>query len=113
MVTNPIYGGAYAYGRTTAVTRYSGPAVGTRSRRKPREEWLALTGVEVLLCNSDAFTEGRRRRLVENADPTTRPFVDLNKDDGAPENPKVVTDVFDKGLVMPSRWPRVKRPFQK
>ena len=42
MVTNPIYGGAYAYGRTAAVTRYSGLAVGTRSRRKPREEWLAL-----------------------------------------------------------------------
>jgi DNA invertase Pin-like site-specific DNA recombinase len=42
MVTNPIYGGAYAYGRTAAVMRYSGPAVGTRSRRKPREEWLAL-----------------------------------------------------------------------
>jgi len=42
MVTNPIYGGAYAYGRTAAVTRYSGSAVGTRSRRKPREEWLAL-----------------------------------------------------------------------
>jgi DNA invertase Pin-like site-specific DNA recombinase len=42
MVTNPIYGGAYAYGRTAAVTRYSGPTVGTRSRRKPREEWLAL-----------------------------------------------------------------------
>jgi len=42
MVTNPIYGGAYAYGRTAAVTRYSGSAVGTRSRRKPREEWLVL-----------------------------------------------------------------------
>jgi DNA invertase Pin-like site-specific DNA recombinase len=42
MVTNPIYGGAYAYGKTAAVTQYSGPAVGTKSRRKPREEWLAL-----------------------------------------------------------------------
>jgi DNA invertase Pin-like site-specific DNA recombinase len=42
MVTNPIYGGAYAYGRTAAVMQYSGPAVGTRSRRKPRDEWLAL-----------------------------------------------------------------------
>jgi hypothetical protein len=42
MVTNPIYGGAYAYGKTGAVTQYSGSAVGTKSRRKPREEWLAL-----------------------------------------------------------------------
>src|SRR6202023_2177332 len=29
MVTNPIYGGAYAYGRTGAVTQYSGSAAGT------------------------------------------------------------------------------------
>jgi DNA invertase Pin-like site-specific DNA recombinase len=42
MVTNPIYGGAYAYGKTSAVTQYSGSAVGTKSRRKPRGEWLAL-----------------------------------------------------------------------
>jgi DNA invertase Pin-like site-specific DNA recombinase len=36
MVTNPIYGGAYAYGRTAVVTQYSGPTIGTKSRRKPR-----------------------------------------------------------------------------
>jgi DNA invertase Pin-like site-specific DNA recombinase len=42
MVTNPIYGGAYAYGKTSAVAQYSGLAVGTKSRRKPRGEWLAL-----------------------------------------------------------------------
>src|SRR5438045_1087349 len=33
MVTNPIYGGAYAYGRTAVVMQYSGPTVGTKSRR--------------------------------------------------------------------------------
>jgi len=33
---------AYAYGKTGAVAQYSGPAVGTKSRRKPRAEWLAL-----------------------------------------------------------------------
>ncbi|HEX2367140.1 MAG TPA: recombinase family protein, partial [Bradyrhizobium sp.] len=42
MVTNPIYGGAYAYGKTGAVTQYSGSAAATKSRRKPRGEWLAL-----------------------------------------------------------------------
>ena len=42
MVTNPIYGGAYAYGRTGVVAQYSGSAGGTKSRRKPRGEWLAL-----------------------------------------------------------------------
>jgi hypothetical protein len=41
MVTNPIYG-AYAYGKTSAVPEYSGSAVGTKSRRKPRAEWLGL-----------------------------------------------------------------------
>jgi DNA invertase Pin-like site-specific DNA recombinase len=42
MVTNPIYGGAYAYGRTGVVAQYGGSATGTKSRRKPRGEWLAL-----------------------------------------------------------------------
>ena len=42
MVTNPIYGGAYAYGRTGAVAQYSGSGLGTKIRRKPRGEWLAL-----------------------------------------------------------------------
>jgi hypothetical protein len=42
MVTNPIYGSAYACGKTGAVTQYSGSAAGTKGRRKPRGEWLAL-----------------------------------------------------------------------
>jgi hypothetical protein len=42
MVTNPIYGGAYAYGRTGVVAQYGNSGVGTKSRRKPRTEWLAL-----------------------------------------------------------------------
>jgi hypothetical protein len=42
MVTNPIYSGAYAYGRIGAVMQYSGSAAGTKCRRKPRGEWLAL-----------------------------------------------------------------------
>jgi DNA invertase Pin-like site-specific DNA recombinase len=42
IVTNPIYGGAYAYGKTGAVTQYSGSAAEAKSRRKPRGEWLAL-----------------------------------------------------------------------
>jgi DNA invertase Pin-like site-specific DNA recombinase len=42
MITNPIYGGAYAYGKTTVTTQYDGVRAAARSRRKPREEWLAL-----------------------------------------------------------------------
>ena len=36
MINNPIYGGAYAYGKTCA------SPVGGAPRRKPREDWLAL-----------------------------------------------------------------------
>jgi len=42
MITNPIYGGAYAYGKTGVTAQYDGVRVGARSSRKPREEWLAL-----------------------------------------------------------------------
>ena len=42
MITNPVYGGAYAYGKTRAVTAYDGSSVQVRAERKPREEWLAL-----------------------------------------------------------------------
>jgi DNA invertase Pin-like site-specific DNA recombinase len=42
MVTNPIYGGAYAYGRTGVVAQYGDAGGGSKSRRKPRTEWLAL-----------------------------------------------------------------------
>jgi DNA invertase Pin-like site-specific DNA recombinase len=42
MLTNPVYGGAYAYGKTEQVPRYGpgGPRPGCR--RKPRAAWLAL-----------------------------------------------------------------------
>ncbi len=42
MITNPVYGGAYAYGKTRAVTGYDGSGMRVKSRRKPRGEWLAL-----------------------------------------------------------------------
>ena len=42
MITNPIYGGAYAYGKTRVTAQYDGSGVRAKSRRKPRGEWLAL-----------------------------------------------------------------------
>jgi len=42
MITNPAYGGAYAYGKTRAVTGYDGSGMRVKNRRKPRSEWLAL-----------------------------------------------------------------------
>ena len=42
MITNPVYGGAYAYGKSRAVTTYGGSGVRVKHERKPRGEWLAL-----------------------------------------------------------------------
>lgn len=43
MIDNPAYGGAYAYGKTRAVTGYDATgAACVGARRKARSEWLAL-----------------------------------------------------------------------
>ncbi len=42
LLANPVYGGAYAYGKTEQVAGFDGAATKRRVRRKSREEWLAL-----------------------------------------------------------------------
>jgi DNA invertase Pin-like site-specific DNA recombinase len=42
MIANPIYGGAYAYGKSGVAAGYGAAGVRARSRRKARDEWLAL-----------------------------------------------------------------------
>ena len=42
MLTNPAYGGAYAYGKTEQVTTYANGEPRQTIRRKPREHWLAF-----------------------------------------------------------------------
>ena len=42
MIENPIYGGAYAYGKTAAASGYSAGGVSVKIRRKARADWLAL-----------------------------------------------------------------------
>jgi hypothetical protein len=42
MIENPIYGGAYAYGKTAVVQGYGTDGAGVRIRRKARTDWLAL-----------------------------------------------------------------------
>lgn len=42
MLTNPAYGGAYAYGKTEQLTRYEGGEPRQSIRRKPREQWLSF-----------------------------------------------------------------------
>jgi len=42
LLTNPAYGGAYAYGKSENGTRYEAGIERTSTRRKPREQWLAF-----------------------------------------------------------------------
>ncbi len=42
MIQNPIYGGAYAYGKMAVVTGYDTAGVSVKIRRKARGDWLAL-----------------------------------------------------------------------
>jgi hypothetical protein len=42
MLTNPAYGGTYAYGRSEQVVRYDDGKQRKGTRRKPREGWLVL-----------------------------------------------------------------------
>ncbi|MER9203783.1 recombinase family protein [Mesorhizobium sp. M0933] len=42
MIENPIYGGAYAYGKTRVTPGFGRSAVRAGIRRRTREEWLAL-----------------------------------------------------------------------
>jgi DNA invertase Pin-like site-specific DNA recombinase len=42
MIENPIYGGAYAYGKTAVAAGYDAAGVSVKIRRKARGDWLAL-----------------------------------------------------------------------
>jgi DNA invertase Pin-like site-specific DNA recombinase len=42
VLTNPAYGGTYAYGKTGATTLYGSSAARQRTQRKARKDWLAL-----------------------------------------------------------------------
>jgi DNA invertase Pin-like site-specific DNA recombinase len=42
LLTNPTYGGAYAFGKTAAAPRPAGRTTGNSRRRKPQQEWLVL-----------------------------------------------------------------------
>ena len=42
MLSNPIYGGAYTYGKTEHTVRYEHGKPRACARRRPREEWLAF-----------------------------------------------------------------------
>jgi hypothetical protein len=71
MIANPIYGGAYAYGKTSVASGYGGSGGRVRSRRKPRIEWLALKpGAHEGYVDWER-AEAIRRMVSENV-PTSR-----------------------------------------
>ena len=45
ILTNPVFAGAYAYGRKRTERRVEGGVVRERQRRAPREEWHVCIGV--------------------------------------------------------------------
>lgn len=71
MIENPIYGGAYAYGKSRAATGYDGAAMRSRSRRKARDEWLAL-----IPGSHEGYVSWERsediRKMVSDNVPTSR-----------------------------------------
>ena len=42
ILTNPIYGGAYAYGKTESLVQYESGQSKSRTRRRDRDRWVAL-----------------------------------------------------------------------
>lgn len=71
MIENPIYGGAYAYGKSCAATGYDGTTMRSKSRRKARDEWLAL-----IPGSHEGYVSWERsediRKMVSNNAPTSR-----------------------------------------
>ena len=71
MIENPIYGGAYAYGKTRVAAGYDGTRVRVKIRRKARIEWLALMPDAHEGYVSWERAEAIRRMISDNI-PTSR-----------------------------------------
>ena len=71
IIGNPIYGGAYAYGKTGVATGYGDAGIQVTSRRKPRSEWLAL-----MPGRHEGYVDWEKaeaiRRMVSDNVPTSR-----------------------------------------
>src|SRR5215208_6686710 len=94
MIDNPIYGGAYAYGKTAAASGYSSDGVSVKKRRKARTDWLTL------LPNAhEGYVSWERaeaiRKMVSSNIPTSRCH-------GAPKH----GDALLAGLIRCSRCGR-------
>lgn len=71
MIENPIYGGAYAYGKTRVAPGFGRSAVRAGARRRTREEWLAL-----IPDSHEGYVSWERaetiRKMVSDNVPTSR-----------------------------------------
>lgn len=71
MIENPIYGGAYAYGRSRTAAGYDGSGMRSKNRRKARDEWLAL-----IPDSHEGYVSWERsediRKMVSDNVPTSR-----------------------------------------
>lgn len=71
MIENPIYGGAYAYGKSRTAVGYNGGSMQSRNRRKARDEWLAL-----IPGSHEGYISWERsesiRKMVSDNVPTSR-----------------------------------------
>jgi hypothetical protein len=95
MIENPIYGGAYAYGKTAVAAGYDAAGVCVKIRRKPRSDWMAL------MPNA--------HEVQKNWYPNSRTLSDNRAHRGANDHRSVRTLTARRGQAI--RRPFRKRPF--
>jgi hypothetical protein len=67
----PLYGGAYAYGKTAVAAGYDGTAVSVKIHRKARSDWLAP--MPTALEGYDSWEKAETiRKMVSSNVPTSR-----------------------------------------
>lgn len=96
IIQNPVYGGAYAYGKIRVVPRHGAAVPRTGSRRKPRAEWLALKpGAH------EGYIRRERAEAIRGRTPPRAGTVVLEarlRRDGAPEHGDALLGVTTKTL---------------
>jgi hypothetical protein len=83
MITSPVYGGAYSYGKTEQITLYEGGQARHQTRRKPQDQWLELSSglsrmrspTESWLRRTFGITWNTWQSLDRNSTGTTRSHV--------------------------------------
>jgi len=72
IIENPVYGGAYAYGKTAVAAGYTAEGVSVKIRRKARNEWLALKP-----NTHDGYVSWERFEAIRAMVAATLPLVDI------------------------------------